>query len=183
MGAVEKCSSFSKQRVDAHPKRPQLRQLPQASQRARVIVGEISRITDHLTCLGMAATELGAMSVGFYMLEAREMLYDLVEAITGARLTVTYCRLGGVIKDLPADFADGVKNAFTHGRRILDDCDRLLSRNRIFLDRLVGVGVLPKADVVSYGLTGPLLRASVSAAQSIPPVPNVGVGSAVEKKS
>jgi len=126
----------------------------------RVIIGEISRITDHLTCLGMSATELGAMSVGFYMLEAREMLYDLVEAITGARLTVTYCRLGGVIKDLPADFADGVKNAFTHTHRILDDCSRLLARNRIFLDRLVGVGVLPQADAISYGLTGPLLRAT-----------------------
>src|SRR5207248_2699093 len=72
----------------------------------RVIGGEISRITDHLTCLGMAANEPGAISAGFYMLEAREFLYDLVEAMTGARLTVTYCRLGGVMKDLPADMKD-----------------------------------------------------------------------------
>jgi NADH-quinone oxidoreductase subunit D len=125
----------------------------------RVIAGEVSRISDHLTCLGMAASELGAVSAAFYMLEAREMLYDLVEAITGARLTVTYCRLGGVIKDLPLDFAAGVKNAFTHLRRILDDCERLLSRNRIFVDRLVGVGLMSKTDAISYGLTGPLLRA------------------------
>ena len=88
---------------------------PDRAQYIRVIAGEISRITDHLTCLGMAASELGAISAGFYMLEAREFLYDLVEALTGARLTVTYCRLGGVIKDLPADFAEGLRVAFKVG--------------------------------------------------------------------
>jgi NADH-quinone oxidoreductase subunit D len=108
----------------------------------------------------MAASELGAISAGFYMLEAREFLYDLVEALTGARLTVTYCRLGGVIKDLPADFADRLHVAFKHIRRILADCDRLLSRNRIFVDRMAGVGAISADDAVSWGLTGPLLRAS-----------------------
>src|SRR5439155_1447961 len=74
---------------------------PERAQYIRVIGGEISRITDHLTCLGMAANELGAISAGFYMLEAREFLYDLVVAICGARLTVTYCRLGGAMTELP----------------------------------------------------------------------------------
>ena len=133
---------------------------PERAQYIRVIGGEISRITDHLTCLGMAANELGAISAGFYMLEAREFLYDLVEAICGARLTVTYCRLGGVMTDLPADMTERTRVALKHVRDILGDCDRLLSRNRIFVDRMVGIGKLASADAVSWGLTGPLLRAT-----------------------
>jgi NADH-quinone oxidoreductase subunit D len=133
---------------------------PERVQYIRVIVGEISRITDHLTCLGMAASEIGAISAAFYMLEAREYLYDLVEAITGARLTVTYCRLGGVIKDLPADMAERLRFAFRHTDAVLRDCDKLLSRNRIFLDRMVGVGAISSDDAISYGVTGPLLRAT-----------------------
>lgn len=135
-------------------------EVPERCQYIRVIVGEISRLTDHMTCLGMAGSEMGAISAGFYMLEAREMLYDLVEAITGARLTVTYCRLGGVTNDLPPDFGDRLAAALKHTRRVLADCDRLLSRNRIFVDRMQGVGTMSQADAVSYGLTGPLLRAT-----------------------
>jgi NADH-quinone oxidoreductase subunit D len=126
----------------------------------RMIMSEISRVTDHLTCLGMAASEIGAVSAGFYMLEAREALYDLVEAVTGARVTVTYCRIGRVMADLPSDFTGRVEEAFRDVRRILTDCDRLLARNRIFLDRMNGIGVLSADDAVAYGVTGPLLRAS-----------------------
>jgi len=133
---------------------------PERCQYSRVIVGEISRITDHLTCLGMGASELGALSAGFYMLEAREFLYDLVEAITGARLTVTYCRLGGVTNDLPPDVRERVGRAFASTRSVVRDCSKLLARNRIFVDRMVGVGVISRDDAVSYGLTGPLLRAA-----------------------
>jgi NADH-quinone oxidoreductase subunit D len=126
----------------------------------RMIMSEISRVADHLTCLGMGASEIGAISAGFYMLEARETLFDLIEAVTGARVTVTYCRIGGVAKDVPVDFADRVPAAIQTVRRILDDCDRLLGRNRIFLDRMDGVGVMSAEDAVSYGVTGPLLRAT-----------------------
>jgi len=133
---------------------------PERCQYIRVIGGEISRVTDHLTCLGMAASEVGAISAAFYMLEAREFLYDLVEAMTGARLTVTYCRLGGVMKDLPADTAERVRHAFLQIRRIIADCDKLLSRNRIFVDRMSGVGAISREDAISWGLTGPLLRAT-----------------------
>jgi NADH-quinone oxidoreductase subunit D len=134
--------------------------VPERCQYIRVIGGELSRLTDHLTCLGMAANEIGAISAGFYMLEAREFLYDLVEAITGARLTVTWCRLGGVMKDLPTDLPERMRFALRNVRRILADCDRLLSRNRIFVDRMAGIGVLGRDDAISYGLTGPLLRAT-----------------------
>ncbi len=133
---------------------------PERAQYLRVIGGEISRITDHLTCLGMAVQEAGAVSAGFYMIEAREFLYDIVEALTGARLTVTYCRLGGVMKDLPADMNDRIRAAFTSIRGVLSDCDRLLSRSRIFVDRMAGVGIISAKDAVSWGVTGPLLRAA-----------------------
>jgi len=133
---------------------------PERAQYIRVIGGEISRITDHLTCLGMAVQEVGATSAGFYLIEAREFLYDLVEALTGARLTVTYCRLGGVMKDLPADVGDRIATAFKNLRGVLSDCDKLLSRSRIFMDRTRGVGAIGTQDAISWGLTGPLLRAT-----------------------
>src|SRR5579875_1074774 len=118
---------------------------PARCQYARMIMSEVARIADHLTCLGM---------------EARELLYDLIEAVTGARLTVTWCRIGGIAHDLPADFAQRVAVCFKHLDAVLSDCDKLLSRNRVFIDRMCGVGALPREDVISYGLTGPLLRAS-----------------------
>ena len=133
---------------------------PERAQYIRVIGGEISRLTDHLTCLGMAVQEVGATSAGFYLIEAREFLYDLVEALTGARLTVTYCRLGGVMKDLPADVGDRIATAFKNLRGVLSDCDKLLSRSRIFMDRMRGVGAIGTQDAISWGLTGPLLRAT-----------------------
>ena len=133
---------------------------PERCQYIRVIMSEVSRITDHLTCLGMASTEVGAISVGFYMLEARETLYDLVEAVTGARLTVSYARVGGVTHDLPQEFAERVRAAFHDLHRILTDCDKLLSKNRIFIERMSGVGMISQEEAISYGLTGPLLRAS-----------------------
>ncbi|MFN8545145.1 MAG: NADH-quinone oxidoreductase subunit D [Candidatus Binatia bacterium] len=136
-------------------------EVPERCQYIRVIVGEIARICDHLTCLGMAASEIGAVSVGMYMLESREYLYDLIEAITGARLTVTYCRLGGVTNDLPADFPARMAFCFESLRGVLADCDGLLRKNRIFLDRMVGVGTggMTREEAVAAGLTGPLLRA------------------------
>ncbi len=132
---------------------------PERCKYARTIMSEIARIADHLTCLGMSAVELGAQTAGFYTIEARELLYDLIEAVSGARVTVTWCRLGGVAHDLPSDFGQRLKAAFKHLDAILADCDHLLSRNRVFLDRMVGVGKLSIEDALSFSLTGPLLRA------------------------
>ncbi len=126
----------------------------------RLIMSEVSRIADHLTCLGMASSEVGATTVAFYMLEAREFLYDLIEAVTGARLTVTWCRVGGMTHDLPTDFNDRMKASFARLDQVLSDCDKLLSRNRVFIDRMANVGKLSKEEAISYGLTGPLLRAA-----------------------
>jgi NADH-quinone oxidoreductase subunit D len=135
-------------------------EVPERCQYIRVIMSEISRITDHLTCLGMGASEVGAMTVGFLTNESRELLWDVIEAVTGARVTVSYTRIGGVTRDFTPDTAERIRAAFVHLRAILSDCDKLITRNRIFYDRMVGIGVLSQEDAISYGLTGPLLRAS-----------------------
>ena len=133
---------------------------PPRCQFIRVIMSELSRITDHLTCCGMAASELGAITVGFYLVEARELLMRIIEAVTGARLTISYTRIGGVKHDLPEDFGEQVAKAFGKTRRLIADCDRLLSRNRIFIDRMSGTGTISRELALSYGLTGPVLRST-----------------------
>ena len=133
---------------------------PPRCQFIRVIASELSRIYDHLTCCGMAASELGAITAGFYMLEARELVMRVVEDLTGARLTVTYVRIGGVKHDLPLDFAAQIARIFTTVRKLLDDCDRLLSRNRIFIDRMSNIGKISAETAKGYGLTGPILRST-----------------------
>jgi NADH-quinone oxidoreductase subunit D len=134
--------------------------VPERCSYIRVILSEASRIADHLTCLGMAAAELGAITVGFYMNEARELLYNINQEVTGARLTVSYGRVGGLSRDVPDDFSPRMTAAIAKVRDTLGDAERLLERNRIFIDRMVDVGVMTAEDAVSYGLTGPLLRAT-----------------------
>ena len=133
---------------------------PLRCQYIRVIISELARIYDHLTCCGMAASELGAITAGFYMIEARELITRIIEDLTGARLTVTYVRIGGLKHDLPPQFGERVKQTFTTIRRLLGDCDHLLSRNRIFLDRMTNIGVISPEAALSYCLTGPVLRST-----------------------
>lgn len=135
-------------------------EIPKRAQYIRVVLGEISRICDHLTCLGASAMELGAMTAMLYMMQAREALWDLVEEVTGARLTVSYGRVGGLCQDLTPGFFERMHPVLAKVRELLKDCDRLLTRNRIFYDRMNGVAVVSAEDAVSYGFTGPLLRAS-----------------------
>jgi NADH-quinone oxidoreductase subunit D len=126
----------------------------------RVIMSEISRLCDHLTCVGASAMELGAFSVFLYMIKAREFLWELVEDVTGARLTISYGRVGGVKADLPDGFADKVRAAFGEVRDVLKEVHALLTGNRIFMDRMVGVGALSREETIAWGITGPLLRAA-----------------------
>src|SRR5881296_4295830 len=126
----------------------------------RVVMAEISRICDHLTCVGASSMELGAFTVFLYMIKAREFLWELVEKVTGARMTMSYCRVGGVKADLPADFAEPCRKAFQETRKVLAESDALLTRNRIFVDRMSGTGVITAEDAISYGITGPFLRAT-----------------------
>jgi NADH-quinone oxidoreductase subunit D len=134
--------------------------VPKRAQYIRVILSEISRISDHLTCLGASAMELGAFTVMLYMMEARELLWELLEDVTGARLTVSFGRVGGIKDDLTPGFAEKATKVFAEVRAHLVNCDRLLTRNRIFIDRMCDVAVLTKDEAISFGLTGPMLRGS-----------------------
>jgi NADH-quinone oxidoreductase subunit D len=134
--------------------------VPERCSYIRVLLSELSRVADHLTCLGMAASELGAITPGFYMIEAREKIYNIQQAVTGARLTVSYGRVGGLTQDLPEGFEAQLDDAVVTVEKVLSDCEKLLERNRIFIDRMVGIGVISKDDAVSLGLTGPMLRST-----------------------
>ena len=135
-------------------------EVPKRAQGIRVIMSELSRMTDHLTCLGAAAMELGAFSVMLYMMQAREYLYELIEAVTGARITISYVRPGGLRDDLPDGFREQLQKAIHGIRGHLDEADRLLSKNRIFVDRMCDVGIISRDEALGYGLTGPIARAS-----------------------
>jgi NADH-quinone oxidoreductase subunit D len=126
----------------------------------RVILSEISRITDHLTCVGASTMELGAFTVFLYMIKAREFLWEVIESMTGARLTISHGRVGGLKADLPPDFEARVRRAFAETRTVLAESHQLLTGNRIFVDRMQGVGILSREDAIGYAVTGPLLRAS-----------------------
>ena len=125
----------------------------------RTIMAEISRVCDHLTCVGATAMELGAFTAFLYMIKAREYLWELVEDVTGARLTISYGRVGGVKADLPDGFAGKARHAFKETREVLEEVHRLLTGNRIFVDRMVGIGALSRAETIAYAITGPMLRA------------------------
>lgn len=133
---------------------------PERANYIRMIMGEISRISDHLTCVGAGALELGAMSAFLYAIEARELAWDLIEMVCGARLTVSYGRIGGVKADLPEGFEAQWKLAKARILELKDDCDKLLSRNRIFMDRMEGTGVLTPEAAISYGYSGVVLRST-----------------------
>ncbi len=126
----------------------------------RVILSELSRVTDHLTCIGASAMELGAFTAFLYMMKAREFLYQGIEMVTGARLTVSYIRPGGVKADFPPEFEPHIRNAIKETRQVLKECHDLLTRNRIFVDRLKNVGVISKENALAYGITGPFLRST-----------------------
>ena len=136
------------------------KEIPERAQYIRVIVGEVSRITDHLTCLGASAMELGAFTVFLYALKAREWLFELLEKVCGARLTSTYLRIGGVAYDLPEGFDAELRAILDRTQIVLSDISKLLDRNRIFRDRMDGIGIITKEDAISYGITGPVGRST-----------------------
>ena len=134
-------------------------EVPRRAEFARVIMMEISRVTDHLNCLGAMAMEVGAMSVFIWFVKAREYLWELVEEVTGARLTTNWTRIGGNASDLPDGFLAMLKERLVKVEEVIAQGDAVLLRNKIFIDRMKDVGVLPKERAVSYGFTGPMLRA------------------------
>jgi len=130
------------------------------AQRVRLILCELSRIADHVVCVGINAVDIGAMTPFLYIYHQREIIYDIFEKLTGARLHYTYPRVGGMAADLYPGFEDEIK-AFLDGfPKPLDDLEALLTRNRIWVDRTRDVGVISAEDALDYGFTGPCLRAT-----------------------
>ncbi|GAA5495038.1 NADH-quinone oxidoreductase subunit 4 [Rubritalea halochordaticola] len=135
-------------------------ELPPRGQAVRVLACELARISAHMLGVGVCAMDVGAMTVFLYTFNEREKIYNLCEQLTGARFTTSYTRIGGQLRDLPEGFEGRV-------RTFLDECDEqineiatLLDKNKIFMKRMCDVGVISKEDAISYGITGPNLRAS-----------------------
>ena len=125
----------------------------------RVVTNELARISDHYTNIAAAALELGALTAFIYFVEAREIVWDLLEKVCGARLTSNYIRVGGLMCDLPSGFNDDLEATYPKLDKLFDDVDKLLTKNRIFLDRMRDTGAISKEEAISWGFTGPCLRA------------------------
>jgi NADH-quinone oxidoreductase subunit D len=135
-------------------------QVPDRCQWYRMALGELARISDHLTCTGAMAMELGAFTPFLWFLKAREMVWDILEEETGARLTHSFGRIGGMAKPPTPNFKDLCKGSLPQVLSLVEEGEKMLLKNRIFLDRLENVGVISGAEAVALSWTGPCLRAS-----------------------
>lgn len=126
----------------------------------RVIIAELARISDHLLCNGAVGLDTGAFTFFLYAFNRREDIYDIFETVCGARFTNSYTRVGGLMYDATPLFIEKVRAFCRTFPKTLDDMERLLNRNRIFVDRTKGVGVLSKEQALNYSATGPIARAS-----------------------
>lgn len=135
-------------------------EVPERCQYYRMVLGELARISDHLTCDGAMAMELGAFTPFLWMVKARDLIWDVMEEETGARLTHSFGRVGGMAKPPTEGFKEHVRAVTAQILSILAEVERLLFGNRIFLDRLEGVGPISAEDAISLGWTGPCLRAA-----------------------
>jgi NADH-quinone oxidoreductase subunit D len=134
--------------------------VPERCQYYRVILGELARIADHLTCNGAMAMELGAFTPLLWFIKGREMIYDIMEEETGARLTHSFGRVGGMAQPPSSNFKAMVGQVVPRIRAIIGEAEALLLSNRIFMDRLQGVGKISAADAIALGWTGPCLRST-----------------------
>ncbi len=135
-------------------------EVPERCQYYRVILGELSRITDHFTCNGASAMELGAFTPFLWLLKVRDWVWDILERETGARMTHSFGRIGGMAAPPTTNFKDDVLRLIPEVHKVVKETETMLLRNRIFLDRMQGVGVLTKEQALSYGVTGPMARST-----------------------
>ncbi len=136
-------------------------EVPPRAQVVRVIVSELSRIIDHLVCICANLVDIGALTNYWYFYNVRESIYyDVIEPLCGSRLTTNYSRIGGLAYDLFDGFEDAVEANLVKLSTAIEEVVGLIARNRIFLDRTVGVGVITTAEALSWGFTGPCLRAT-----------------------
>ncbi len=134
--------------------------VPERAQAIRVILTELQRIASHLVFLGAFGLDLAAMSVFLYCFREREMILDILELCSGQRMMTTYIRPGGLWRDVPVEFEAAVRNFIKIFPKRVDEYEALLTKNPIFLDRLVGIGILDAVTALQHGVTGPTLRAS-----------------------
>ncbi len=139
-------------------------EIPERCKVLRVIVNELSRINDHFVCVAAAFQDLGGTTPFMYAFNPREEIMCIWEKLTGARLTNSFARIGGLSRDSYAGFEQDVLEALNSTEKALKDLHACLDRNRIFLDRTVGIGKISAEKAISYGWTGPCLRASGVAA-------------------
>jgi len=133
--------------------------VPPRGQYIRVIGSEISRIADHLTCFAAVGLELGAMTIMLYTCKAREYMYELLEMMCGARVTTNFTRVGGQVRDLPYKFAEEWGPRKKKVMEVVKEMDKLLTKNRIFYDRMRDISPMSGDEAINRGWTGPCLRA------------------------
>jgi len=134
--------------------------VPVRAQAIRVILAELERINSHLVWIGTFGLDLAAMSMFLYAFREREMILDIKELCAGQRMMTTYIRPGGLWRDVPVEFETAVRNFMGVMPKRIDEYEALLTKNPLFLDRLLGIGKLDPAVALQHGVTGPILRAS-----------------------
>ena len=126
----------------------------------RTLLSEYSRLVDHLTCVAAGLMELGAMTAFLYLVMVRDYMYEHLAALTGARVTYTYGRIGGLARDLPVGWLARMEEILVQYEEFIDRVHVLVDRNRIFIDRMRHIGVISTADALSHGCTGVILRST-----------------------
>ncbi len=126
----------------------------------RTLLSEYSRIVDHLTCVAAGLMELGAMTAFLYLVMIRDYMYEHLADLTGARVTYTYGRIGGLARDLPAGWLKRLGEILDQYEDFVGRVHGLVDRNRIFIDRMRNVGTITTAEAINWGYTGPILRST-----------------------
>jgi NADH-quinone oxidoreductase subunit D len=129
------------------------------TQYIRVICAELARLASHLVWLGTMAMDVGAVTVLLWGFREREKIQDIFDVLTGVRFTTSFTRIGGLAQDLTPECAAMITSFLDQFGASLDECERVLVRNRIFVERCEGIGVITKEQALAYGVTGPTLRA------------------------
>ncbi|MFA7329902.1 MAG: NADH-quinone oxidoreductase subunit D [Candidatus Delongbacteria bacterium] len=135
-------------------------EVPVRGQWLRMLTSELMRICDHQTCIAASCMELGAFTAFLYLIKGRDLIWEVLEKICGARVTTSYTRIGGLAYEPYPGMKEEILELFTDLRDINREIDQLMSDNRIFIDRTRGVGALDRATCLSYGFTGPVARAA-----------------------
>jgi NADH-quinone oxidoreductase subunit D len=134
--------------------------VPARAQALRVILTELQRLNSHLVWLGTSGLDLAAQSMFLYCFREREIILDIFELVSGQRMMTTYIRPGGLWRDVPVEFETAVRDFLKIFPKRIDEYEALLTKNPLFMDRMMGIGKLTREDALSYGCTGPVLRAS-----------------------